>query len=103
MRHLRAATLLFSPLMLIVFSAGANLQAQSNPKSAPPVTVSSVTPAQEKFFETSIRPLLAEKCYSCHSATEQRGGLRLDSREAMLKGNAHGPVLAPGDIEKSVI
>ena len=37
------------------------------------------------FFETKVRPVLANSCYSCHAATAM-GGLRLDSRDAMVKG-----------------
>ncbi|HEY3839269.1 MAG TPA: DUF1549 domain-containing protein, partial [Bryobacteraceae bacterium] len=62
-----------------------------------------VTPEQAMFFESKIRPLLVSNCYSCHGGTESRGGLKLDSREGMLKGNAHGPALVAGDPEKSVL
>jgi len=37
-------------------------------------------------FEKHVRPLLVEKCQSCHGAEKQKGGLRLDSRAALLKG-----------------
>lgn len=60
-----------------------------------------ITPEQTKFFETSIRPLLVEKCFSCHSDQAQRGGLRLDSRAFLLKGNAHGPAIVPGAPDQS--
>lgn len=62
-----------------------------------------VTPEQSAFFESKIRPLLAVKCYECHAGTESRGGIKLDSMEAMLKGNAHGPALVAGDPEKSAL
>ena len=47
------------------------------------------------FFETKIRPLLSAKCYSCHSAASQpiQGGLRLDSREELIKGGKSGSAL----------
>ncbi|MEM7384200.1 MAG: DUF1549 domain-containing protein, partial [Verrucomicrobiota bacterium] len=54
-----------------------------------------VSDIEEIFFETRIRPLLAEKCYNCHGEKKADGGLRLDSREAILKGGAHGPVVDP--------
>ena len=38
-----------------------------------------------EFFEAKIRPILASNCYECHT-DERLGGLRLDSREAMLAG-----------------
>jgi mono/diheme cytochrome c family protein len=54
------------------------------------------------FFETKVRPVLANNCLDCH--TDMRsGGLRLDSREAMLKGGKSGPALVPGDPEKSLL
>ena len=54
------------------------------------------------FFETKVRPVLANNCLDCH--TDMRsGGLRLDSREAMLKGGRSGPALVPGDPEKSLL
>ena len=57
----------------------------------------------DAVFETKIRPLLVERCYSCHSraANKSKGGLRLDSREAILKGGDSGPAAVPGDPEKS--
>jgi cytochrome c553 len=54
------------------------------------------------YFELKIRPLLATNCYSCHTDSAL-GGLRLDSREAMLKGGKRGPSLVPGDPEKSIL
>jgi cytochrome c553 len=54
------------------------------------------------FFENDIRPILANNCLSCHGDATS-GGLKLDSREALLKGGNHGPVLVPGDPEKSLI
>ncbi len=59
--------------------------------------------AWEKFFEQNVRPLLAEKCYSCHATKKQKGGLRLDSIEAILKGGASGPAAVPGKPEESLL
>src|SRR5579863_10680580 len=58
--------------------------------------------ASPDFFETKVRPVLADKCYSCHTSTAM-GGLRLDSREAMMKGATRGPAVVPGDPDKSVL
>ena len=52
-------------------------------------------------FERSVRPLLVERCQSCHGAEEQKAGLRLDSHEAVLKGSDSGSVVVPGDPEAS--
>ena len=47
------------------------------------------------YFEQHVRPVLAEHCVKCHGATKQESGLRLDSRDAMLKGGESGPVIVP--------
>ena len=62
-----------------------------------------------EFFEKKIRPVLIDTCYQCHGpeAAEKgklKGGLRLDSREAMLKGGESGkPALVPGSAEASLV
>src|SRR5262245_30441919 len=58
-------------------------------------------PAQAEFVENPVRPLLAENCFQCHGAEKQRGGLRLDSRAAVLKGGDSGAVVVPGEPDKS--
>src|SRR5260221_14751516 len=59
--------------------------------------------AQVEFFEKNVRPVLVDRCFSCHSATapKLKGGLRLDSLEGALKGGDSGPALVPGHPEKS--
>ncbi|HXG61209.1 MAG TPA: PSD1 and planctomycete cytochrome C domain-containing protein [Planctomycetota bacterium] len=58
-----------------------------------------------EFFEKKIRPVLVEKCYSCHSAQapKLKANLRLDSREGLLKGGDMGPALKPGDPDGSLL
>jgi hypothetical protein len=55
------------------------------------------------FFEQKIRPILADRCYKCHSAESRpiKGGLLLDSRDAVLRGGEGGPAVVPGDPERS--
>src|SRR5437667_8504098 len=69
-----------------------------NPKSADPKASEAAD-----FFETHVRPVLVENCFSCHGAQMQMAGLRLDSRAAALKGSDRGPVLVPGEPEKSAL
>lgn len=49
------------------------------------------------FFESKIRPVLVQQCYSCHSAEKMEGGLRVDTREAIRKGGDRGAAVVPGD------
>ena len=58
-----------------------------------------------KFFEAKIRPVLIERCYRCHSSEGQgsRGGLSVESRDALLAGGESGPAIVPGDLEESLL
>jgi cytochrome c553 len=69
------------------------------------IHTSTTSAADLTFFENKIRPLLADQCYSCHSvkAEKTKGGLHVDSLEALLKGGDSGPALVPGDAEKSLL
>ncbi len=57
------------------------------------------------FFESNIRPVLVKHCYECHSGEtgKSKGGLRVDSRQALLRGGDSGPLLVPGDPEDSLL
>src|SRR3989449_8637718 len=57
------------------------------------------------FFDTKIRPIFIERCYQCHSHQSEklRGGLMLDSRDAVLKGGNTGPAIVPGNPDKSLL
>ena len=57
---------------------------------------------QSEFFEKQVRPVLANNCFACH-AKARMGGLQLDSREHLMKGGQDGPVVVPGDPEKSLL
>jgi hypothetical protein len=57
----------------------------------------------DEFFEKSVRPLLATRCLECHSAKEPEAGLRLDARENMVRGGDNGPVIVPGEPDKSLL
>ncbi|HET8548537.1 MAG TPA: PSD1 and planctomycete cytochrome C domain-containing protein [Bryobacteraceae bacterium] len=57
---------------------------------------------QREDFETRVRPLLATKCWGCHGPSAM-GGLRLDSREAMLKGGNSGPAVIPAKAAESLL
>lgn len=68
------------------------------PLSAAPASADAV-----EFFEKRIRPVLAAECYECHGPERQRGGLRLDFREALRAGGDSGAALIPGDPEASLL
>ena len=64
-------------------------------------TVLAAEPSAVEFFETQVRPVLAANCFECHGPKKQESDVRLDSREAMMIGNSDGPVVVPGDPDRS--
>jgi hypothetical protein len=72
-------------------------------QAAAPAAATTAVPAQAvDLFETRIRPLLAANCFACHGESAM-AGLRVDSREGLLRGGESGPVIVPGDPEKSTL
>jgi len=63
------------------------------------------TEEEVEFFETRVRPVLAEACYSCHAETSPRirARLKVDSLEGLLEGGVSGPALIPGDVDGSAL
>src|SRR2546423_15127838 len=73
---------------------------------APMARAADPSPDGAEFFEKKIRPLLAENCYKCHSASAQKlkGGFRLDAKDLALKGGESGKLaIVPGQPEKSLL
>jgi hypothetical protein len=68
-----------------------------------PETAPQIRAARDRFFEQNVRPVLVESCFSCHSSSGQKGGLRLDSLEAILRGGDSGPALVPGKPAESLL
>jgi hypothetical protein len=72
----------------------------------PPVAAAAQGPvADAEYFEKRVRPLFAERCYSCHSASSRplMGGLRLDDAAGLAKGGRRGRLFTPGRPEESLI
>jgi cytochrome c553 len=89
----RTSVLVMAGVLLVCSARGAG-QTQTAP--TPP-------PAQgATLFETKIRPLLAANCFACHGEAAM-SGLRVDSREALLRGGETGPAIVPGEPDKSTL
>ena len=57
-----------------------------------------------EFFERSVRPLLADRCFNCHRKGDKSGGgLEMASLERLLAGGGRGPAIRPGDPEGSLL
>jgi Protein of unknown function (DUF1553)/Protein of unknown function (DUF1549)/Planctomycete cytochrome C len=98
-RHRLPRRIAFAVVLFVGGLGFARAQEQTATPTAAP------TPAQLQFFEKQVRPVLVEHCYECHSAGAKKikGGLRLDSRQAVLRGGDSGPAVEPGEPEKSLL
>jgi mono/diheme cytochrome c family protein len=56
-----------------------------------------------EFFEEKVRPLLSERCSGCHGPEKQEAGLRLDSRDSILRGGDSGPAALSGNAADSLL
>ncbi len=96
----------------VAFGAGTVMAAQEAPKPAKPAAP--VAPAvgtdakapdakSLEFFETKIRPLFAQQCFACHGEKVAKGGLRMHTAEAFLKGGDQGKLIDKSNPERSLL
>ncbi|MEM6963643.1 MAG: c-type cytochrome domain-containing protein [Bacteroidota bacterium] len=69
---------------------------QQEEKLPPPTSVDSAF-----VFQHLVQPILEKKCVSCHNQGKQKGQLRMDTPEYLLRGGQHGPILVAGNLEES--
>ncbi len=65
----------------------------------------SAQPAGTDFFESRIRPVLAQRCYGCHSSklAAPKSELTLDTKAGVLKGGRLGPAVVPEKPDESLL
>ena len=59
--------------------------------------------AKPEFYTTRVKPVLDANCGRCHEGANHRGGLNMDTRDALLKGGHHGAAIVPGDPSTSMM
>src|ERR1700680_2480592 len=64
-----------------------------------PVCAQSTSPGD--FFETKIRPILANNCFACHNSKLKNAGLDISSAAAFRQGSPTGPMVSKEDPESS--
>ncbi len=110
-KRIIAAVLLL--LIVITGHLGASLTHGSNYLTSPlsdmfsndstgNLAIKPVPDVQEGFAYTDvIKPILQTKCYSCHGANKQKGKLRMDDQQLLMKGGKDGKVIEPGNADQS--
>ena len=68
-----------------------------------PLLFSAIAAASEVDYVSQIKPLLSEKCYSCHGVLKQEANLRLETHDLMIEGGDSGSVIEPNQPEASLI
>jgi len=77
----------------IVAGAAPTVRAAEAPEPTSPLAV----------YSRAVKPLLAERCFSCHGGLKQEAGLRLDTVSVMIEGGASGGAVVKGDPDSSPI
>jgi uncharacterized membrane protein/mono/diheme cytochrome c family protein len=73
-----------------------------NPDSIVNTTIKPISNVQEAVvYADIVTPILQTKCYSCHNANKQKGGLRMDEISFLMKGGKDGKIITPGNADKS--
>ena len=84
----------FLPILLVCQTVGQDLPGQEAPAAKQQETVD---------FAKDIQPLFAAKCYSCHGDEKHESGLRINSRDAALRGGDNGRLLTASNSEESML
>ena len=90
-------------IVLVVFASFFTSTAAADEGDAAVSADKQVTAQQAAFFETKIRPVLVERCVGCHSGDDPESGLKLESREDLLRGGELGSTLVPGRPKQSFL
>src|SRR3954447_6885588 len=59
--------------------------------------------AEPVDYLRQVKPILKGRCYACHGALKTKGGLRLDTGEAIRRGGAGGPGVERGLADESLL
>jgi hypothetical protein len=95
--------LIYSAVSVVAVSLlAASVLAKDGPKLDP----SKLPPAGSKTgvtFDSDVKPVFEKSCFKCHGSEKQKGKLRVDSLDAVLKGGEDGKVVVPGKSAESLL
>lgn len=94
----------FTVLIPVILLIGMmSLSSSAAPSVTNPSEVNLPDEANVLYFEKHIRPLFVQQCTSCHGPQKQKGGLRLDSPLAIMKGGDSGSIIKAGHPDQSLL
>ena len=88
--YFRARNRILTCSLAILAAIAAPVRADDDPKGV-------------AFFETKIRPVLANDCLPCHGGKKSESGLKVDSRASLLQGGDRGPAIEAGKPDQSLL
>lgn len=97
-RTAQLKTMAFALAASVLTSLSTAVMADDNAQQA-----TNPTEAQVRFFESNIRPLLANHCYDCHGEDTQEGELRLDTLQGMVAGGHAKSLFVAGKPQNSLL
>lgn len=106
MRPLRVLSVVFAVILVIAGSGSALTSAEDvTPATTAADGHAAVAPTANTaaFFTERIAPILEANCLRCHGNARQKGHLKLNSRESVLRGGGRGPAIVVGDAEHSLL
>src|SRR4051794_41399704 len=88
-----------------MLAAGAALTVRAWAADAAPAPAGAVSADAEKvkFFEEQVRPILQNNCVKCHGGEKTKGGLKVTTRDDVLKGGEQGPAVKADAPDASLI
>ncbi|MEX2286691.1 MAG: DUF1553 domain-containing protein [Planctomycetaceae bacterium] len=93
--HMTSVTLsVVCGIATALFVAAVFVRADEKPKDDKPALVD---------YATQIKPIFAEHCHDCHSASEHKSGFRLDTAALALRGGDRGADIVPGKSDQSLL
>ena len=98
--------LFISAAAVMVAAAIFTAQSAEKEKKSAKIDESKLPPASTKqgvTYATDIKPIFDKSCIGCHGSQKQKGKLRLDSLQAVLKGGQDGAVIEPGKSAESML
>src|SRR5205823_9397182 len=100
--HRRGLSMRRFSLLVVILPALASPQEKKEAK-VEPIPEVKIDRADPVLYEKDVEPILANKCFVCHSGKELNGKLDMATYEKLIKGGKHGPPIVAGKAAESYL